>query len=318
MPPDQRSRARPFGIDAVVSDWFDRRTYAADTFTVESLVARKRVRVSVVLPARNVGATLGPILDALLPLTDAGLVDELVVVDGASVDDTRAVARARDVTVYDESELMPDFGPVLGKGDALWRSLSVTSGDVVVFLDADTDNFGLHFATGLIGPLLLEPGVVLVKGAYRRPFRVGGELVVDGGGRVTELLARPWLNLHVPELTGFVQPLAGEIAARRSLLESISFPVGYGVEIGILLDALRAAGLDALAQVDLGSRQNQHQPLRDLGAMAYAVLVAAEGRMGGAGDVRERVLEATTSGTRTRSVTVAERPSHASLAKPAV
>jgi glucosyl-3-phosphoglycerate synthase len=284
---------------------------------MQGLLERKSGRVSAVLPARNVAATLGPILDALGPLT-RGLIDELVVIDGSSTDGTRSVALERGVTVYDEAQLMPDFGPVLGKGDALWRSLSVTSGDIVVFLDADTENFGPHFASALVGPLLLEPEIVLVKGAYRRPFRVGDELVVDGGGRVTELLARPWLNLNVPHLAGLVQPLAGEMAARRGLLESISFPVGYGVEIGILLDAFHAAGLDALAQVDLGSRQNQHQALRDLGAMAYAVLVAAEARARPERGARDRVIEATTDGTRTRGVAVVERPPRASLAKPAV
>jgi glucosyl-3-phosphoglycerate synthase len=311
------SRPHAFGTDAVVANWFERRTYDAGAFDVDALVQRKRDRVSIVLPARNVEGTLGAILDALAPLTGM-LVDEVVVVDGASTDATVTIARDRGVPVYPEADLMPDFGPVLGKGDALWRSLSVTSGEIVVFLDADTENFGPHFATGLIGPLLLERDLVLVKGAYRRPFRVGDELVVDGGGRVTELLARPWLNLHVPELAGFVQPLAGEMAGRRSLFESISFPVGYGVEIGILLDALRNDGLDALGQVDLGSRQNQHQALRDLGAMAYAVLVAAEARVGRAGGATGRVLEARPEGTRARAVAITERPSHASLAKPAV
>jgi glucosyl-3-phosphoglycerate synthase len=310
-------RAHPFGTEALVSEWFGRRTYDSAALDVDALCALKRERVSLVLPARNVEATLGPILDALLPLSGK-LVDEIVVVDGASTDGTVAVADGRGVPVYAEAELMPDFGPVLGKGDALWRSLSVASGEIVVFLDADTENFGAHFLVGLVGPLLSESEVVLVKGAYRRPFRVGDELVVDGGGRVTELLARPWLNLHVPELSGFVQPLAGEMAARRSLFESISFPVGYGVEIGVLLDALRLYGLDALAQVDLGSRQNQHQALRDLGAMAYAVLAAAETRAGIAARSGERIVEAATSGISARAVATIERPPHASLAQPAV
>jgi glucosyl-3-phosphoglycerate synthase len=284
---------------------------------MDDLLARKRERISVVLPARDVAPTLGPTLDALHPLERAGLVDELIVVVGESRDDTRAVAREGGALVYDQSELLQGFGRVEGKGDALWRSLSVATGEIVVFLDADTEDFGPHFALGLIGPLLVEPGVVLVKGAYRRPFRVGDETLPDGGGRVTELLARPWLNLHVPELAGFVQPLAGEIAARRSLLESISFPVGYGVEIAMLIDAWRGFGLDALAQVDLGTRQNRHQPLRDLSAMAYAVLVAAESRAG-RGSAGERVFEPSDGGPRARRVAIVERPPYAGLAKPAV
>jgi glucosyl-3-phosphoglycerate synthase len=314
----ERTRARFLGPDGAVADWYARRTYAAADFSAEDLLRRKRERISVVLPARDVGSTLGPILDELSPLERGGLVDELIVVVGASKDDTRRVARRGGATVYDQSDLMADFGPVEGKGDALWRSLSVATGEIVVYLDADTENFGAHFALGLIGPLLVEPSVVLVKGAYRRPFRVGEETVADGGGRVTELLARPWLNLHFPELAGFVQPLAGEMAARRSLLERVSFPVGYGVEIAMLIDAFRVAGLDALAQVDLGSRQNRHQPLRELSAMAYAVLVAAEARAGRGEAARERVVQSSEAGPRVRPVAIAERPPYAGLAKPAV
>jgi glucosyl-3-phosphoglycerate synthase len=312
------ARPRPFGTDAAVSRWFERRTYAAGDFSVDDLLAAKRERVSVVLPARDVAPTLGPILDELIPLERVGLVDELIVVVAESDDDTRAIATRRGVSVFDQSELLAGFGPVQGKGDALWRSLSVATGDVLVYLDADTEDFGPHFALGLIGPLVTDPGLVLVKGAYRRPFRVGEQTLPDGGGRVTELLARPWLNLHVPELAGFVQPLAGEVAARRSLLESISFPVGYGVEIAMLIDAYELAGLDALAQVDLGSRQNRHQPLRDLSAMAYGVLVAAEARVGRTGAALEHLLEPSERGPRPRRVATIERPPYAGLAKPAV
>jgi glucosyl-3-phosphoglycerate synthase len=178
-----------------------------------------------------------------------------------------------------ESEVLPEHGPSRGKGDALWRALAVTRGEVVAFVDADSADFDPRFVLGLIGPLLTDDGLMLVKGAYRRPLRVGGESIADGGGRVSELMARPLLNLHVPELAGFVQPLAGEVAARRSLLEALPFPVGYGVEIAMLIDALRTVGLDALGQVDLGTRLNAHQPLHALSAMAYAVLIAAERRI---------------------------------------
>ncbi|HST41376.1 MAG TPA: glucosyl-3-phosphoglycerate synthase, partial [Conexibacter sp.] len=196
-------------------------------------------------------------------------------------DGTAEVARAGGARVVQESEVLSEHGPARGKGDALWRSLAVTSGEIVVFLDSDTEGFDDRFLRGLLGPLLAESEVAFVKGAFRRPFKLGETTVPDGGGRVTELVARPLLNLHVPELAGFVQPLAGEFAGRRTLLEQLSFPVGYGVEIATLIDSYRLVGLDALAQVDLGERQNRHQSLRALSAMAYAVMVAAERRIPG-------------------------------------
>ena len=201
------------------------------------------------LPAREVAATIGPVLDAIAPLERAGLVDEVLVVDAGSRDGTAEIAAARGARVADESRLMAHFGPALGKGDAMWRGLAATSGEIVAFLDTDTEDFHAGFVTGLLGPLLTDDTVAFVKGAFRRPLRVGATVVPDGGGRVTELVARPLLNLHVPELAGFLQPLAGEVAARRELLERLPFPVGYGVEIAMLIDALRAVGLDRMAQV---------------------------------------------------------------------
>jgi glucosyl-3-phosphoglycerate synthase len=279
---------------ADVERWLARRTYHSDAYPIARLVQLRQAAVeddahapptvSVVLPAREVAETIGPILDALAPLHEAGVVDELVVVDAASSDGTAAVAASHGGRVVQESELLPELGPARGKGDALWRSLAATHGEIVVFIDADTEDFDDRFVRGLLGPLLQEPAVAFVKGAFRRPFKLGDTTLPEGGGRVTELVARPLLNLHVPELAGFVQPLAGEFAARRSLLEELPFPVGYGVEIATLIDALRLAGLDALAQVDLGVRQNRHQSLRALSAMAYAVLIAAERRAHGDDD----------------------------------
>lgn len=265
--------------------WLARRSYRADAFPLERIAELKRAdgspSVSVVLPAREVAETIGPILDALAPLRAAGAIDELVVVDASSGDGTADVAAGRGATVVQESALLAGHGPARGKGDALWRSLAATRGDVVAFLDADTENFDDRFLRGLLGPLLADPEIAFVKGAFRRPFKLGEATVPDGGGRVTELVARPLLNLHVPELAGFVQPLAGEFAARRSLLERLRFPVGYGVEIATLIDSYRIAGLDALAQADLGERHNRHQPLRALSAMAYAVTIAAQRRIHG-------------------------------------
>jgi glucosyl-3-phosphoglycerate synthase len=266
---------------ATVQSWRARRSYRADDFPLARLLAAKRTTVSVVLPAREVADTIGAILARLTPLREAGLIDELLVIDAASADGTATVAHRHGALVVQEAEVLAEHGPARGKGDALWRALAVTSGELVAFVDADTEDFDDRFARGLLGPLLTDDAVAFVKGAYRRPFRVGEQVVADGGGRVNELVARPLLSLHVPELAGFVQPLAGECAARRTLLEQLPFAVGYGVEIGLLIDALRYAGLDALAQVDLGTRQNQHQPLRALSAMAYAVMVAVERRVHG-------------------------------------
>ncbi|HZV74133.1 MAG TPA: glucosyl-3-phosphoglycerate synthase [Conexibacter sp.] len=267
--------------DAPLAAWLARRTYAAGAFPLARLLAAKRASVSVVLPAREVAETIGPILAQLVPLRDAGLLDELLVIDAASADGTAAIAERAGATVVQESEILAEHGPARGKGDALWRAVHATRGDVVAFVDADSAGFDARFVLGLLGPLLTDDDVAFVKGAYRRPLTVGAEIVPEGGGRVTELLARPLLNLHVPELAGIVQPLAGELAARRWLLEALPFPVGYGVEIALLIDALRHVGLDALAQVDLGIRRNAHQPLHALSAMAYAVLVAAEHRIHG-------------------------------------
>ncbi len=261
--------------------WLERRSYDGRSFSLEDLLAAKRETISIVLPTRNVAATIGGVLGALTPLRRAGLVDELVVVDAASSDGTAQIAARRGVTVLQESELMVDHGPARGKGDAMWRGVSATTGEIVLFVDTDTEDFDEVFALGMLGPLLTEPEVQFVKGSFRRPFRVGEVRVPDGGGRVTELVARPLINLYVPELAGFSQPLAGETAARRTLLESLSFPVGYGIEIAMMIDTLRLVGIHAMAQADLGSRQNRHQSLRALSGMAHAVVVAAMARVHG-------------------------------------
>lgn len=234
--------------------------------------------VSVCLPARNESLTIGPILRQLMALRDRGIVDQVLVVDN-SADGTAEIAGALGADVRDQEELLPELGPVLGKGDAMWRALPLLTGELICFLDADSEQFGPHFVTGLLGPLLSDERVSFVKGCYRRPFRVGELTLPHGGGRVTELTARPLLNLFYPELAAVAQPLAGEVAARRELLERLPFVTGYGVDIALLLDAYAEVGLEGLAQVDLDVRQNAHQPLQDLGPMAYAVLQAVASRL---------------------------------------
>jgi glucosyl-3-phosphoglycerate synthase len=240
--------------------------------------AEQALGVSVCLPARECSETVGAIVAALGELRTAGAIDEIVVVDAASEDGTAAVAERAGAVVWQEAELMADHGPVLGKGDAMWRALSVLEGELVCFLDADTEDFSEHFLTGLLGPLVCEPGVSFVKAFYRRPLGDGaGER--EGGGRVNHLLARPALELFYPPLAGVRQPLAGEVAARRELLDRLPFATGYGVEIAMLIDAWREVGLEGIAQVDLEEHRNRHQSLSALAPMALTVLATIAGRL---------------------------------------
>jgi glucosyl-3-phosphoglycerate synthase len=272
-------------VEISARDWFEERSFRHQDFAGLAEpgpgARRSPATVSLVLPTRNVAETIGPILDQVTRLRlRSSLVDQLIVVDADSPDGTAAIARRWGAEVYSENELLPEYGAARGKGDAMWRSLSVARGDIVMFADADTRQFGAHFIYGTLGPLLTRPGLRFTKAAYRRPFTGTPAPVPDGGGRVTELTARPLLNFFCPELAGFVQPLAGEFAADRELLCKIPFLTGYGVELGILVDVLREVGLPAMAQVDLGVRHNRHQPLRSLTRMSYIVLRAMMCRAG--------------------------------------
>ena len=263
--------------------WNRSRTHHHRDFPADRVAAEKRRTVSVLLPARNEAETIGPILEELMPLRDLGVLDQVVVLDD-SHDGTGGIAAALGAEVHDQSALRSEFGPVHGKGDAMWRGLAVATGDVVVYLDADSRDFGAHFALGLIGPIVCgADDVQFVKGFYRRPLEVGATRLPEGGGRVTELTARPLLNRFFPELAAVRQPLAGEIAASRALLERLPFACGYAVDIGLLIDAWKLVGLGGMAQVDLDVRQNRHQPLADLGPMASAVMSAVVHRLEGDG-----------------------------------
>ncbi|MFF0432746.1 glucosyl-3-phosphoglycerate synthase [Streptomyces sp. NPDC004327] len=302
-----------------VERWLARRSWSVADRPLERILAAKRgTKVSVVLPALNEEATVGTIVSVIRRelMTEAvPLVDELVVVDSGSTDRTAEVAAAAGARVVARDAILPRIPAVPGKGEVLWRSLMVTSGDVICFVDADLKDFSADFVTGIVGPLLTDPDVDFVKAMYDRPL--GDE--PGQGGRVTELVARPLLNLHWPQLAGFVQPLGGEYAARRSLLERLPFPVGYGVELGLLVDALHTVGLDALAQVDVGVRKHRHQDGRALGRMAAAIYRTAQLRLSRGHLVRPRLtqFERGEEGftPRTYEVDTEERPPMAEVAE---
>jgi glucosyl-3-phosphoglycerate synthase len=240
--------------------------------------------VSVVVMTRECAGTIEPIVAAL---AQAG---QLLVVDAASGDGTAEVAARAGAQVRQEAELQPELGEVRGKGDAMWRALSAVTRDLVVYVDGDTRDFGAHFAQGLAGPLLADDQIQFVKGAYSRPFVAGDEVVEHGGGRVTELMARPLLRAFYPDLATFRQPLAGEFAGRRALLESIPWATGYAAEISMLIDIYREVGIEAMAQVDIGERRQPHQPLPALGDMAHTILCAVSERLAAEGRLNQAAV----------------------------
>lgn len=238
----------------------------------------RRESVTVLVPARNEAATIAPIVRDLVALRNDGTVDQVLVAEHDSTDGTAETASRLGAEVVRTGGVYPELGPVLGKGDNLWRGLTSARGDIVCFVDADSADFGPHFVHRLVGPLR-EPGVEYVKAFYRRPWRNGDDVKPTGGGRVTTLLARPLLRRFYPELAWLQQPLAGEMAARRSLFESLPIATGYGLEIGLLIDVYRRVGAAAICQVDLHSRQNRHRPLEDLGPMSDAILESVAARL---------------------------------------
>jgi len=264
---------------AIAERWARARTFHHSLYSAERIAAERERSVSVCLPARECADTVAAIVTTLLGLRDQGVLDEVLVIDAASEDGTAELARAAGATVRQESELLAEHGPVLGKGDAMWRALSVLKGELICFMDADTQGFSAHFATGLVGSLCCEEGVSFVKGFYRRPLAQGAAGDAHGGGRVNHLMARPALAQFYPELACVRQPLAGEVAATRELLEELPFVTGYGVEIAMLIDVWRRVGLDGIAQVDLEEHRNRHQPLSALSPMAATVLATIARRL---------------------------------------
>jgi glucosyl-3-phosphoglycerate synthase len=265
-------------ISARVDKWFAENTFSGDEFAdIQQLLTLKRQRgvtISLVLPTLNEADTIGALLDTIKGALydELPLLDEIVLMDSNSTDTTREIVAARDIPIHIHQEVLPHYGSFAGKGEALWKSLHVTNGDIVVWIDTDIRDIHPRFVYGLVGPLLREPRLQFTKGFYRRPISYQGQLVAAGGGRVTELVARPLFNLFYPELSGFVQPLSGEYAARRSVLERLPFFTGYGVETGLLIDLLHEVGLEAMAQVDLQQRVHRNQELYGLSRMAFAII----------------------------------------------
>ncbi len=272
-------------IPVRVDRWFSESNFHhgefGDLHRLVALKERQGVTISLVLPTLNEAATVGPIVrTARTELMErVPLVDELLVIDSASTDDTRAIAEAEGARVVQHPDVLPAYGSYRGKGEALWKSLYETSGDLVVWCDTDVRDWEPRMAYGTLGPLLAEPRIQYVKGYYQRPIVEGGVLREGGGGRVTELVARPLINLFFPELSGMIQPLAGEYAGRRALLETIPFFTGYAVEIGHLIDIIERVGLDGLGQVDLERRVHRNQELEGLSRMSFVILQAVMKRL---------------------------------------
>ncbi|MFC8178451.1 glucosyl-3-phosphoglycerate synthase [Rhodococcus sp. NPDC057297] len=257
-----------------------RNSWREALWTVEELTDAKQGRtVSVVLPALNEEATVAAVVRSIRPLL-GGLVDDLLVLDSGSVDATATEARRAGARVVTREQAVPHLQPRPGKGEVLWRSLAATDGDIVVFVDSDLLDPNPRFVPSLLGPLLLDTGVQLVKGFYRRPLRVDGMTSPSGGGRVTEMVARPLLAALLPDLAGVLQPLGGEYGGTRELLTSIPFAPGYGVEIGILIDTYRRLGVDSIGQVGLGVREHRNRPTSELAVMSRQIMATMFGRLG--------------------------------------
>ncbi len=273
-------------------DWFYRNTFHHSKFAdIPHLVKLKRQQkytISLAFPTLNEEETIGNeirnISSALMK--EYPLIDEIAVIDSGSKDRTRELAEEAGATVYLSSDILPEHGSYAGKGENLWKSLYVLDGDLVVWIDADIKNIHPKFVYGVLGPLLENPNVGYVKAFYERPLNVGSKLVPTGGGRVTEILVRPLLAAFYPELSLLIQPLSGEYAGRREILESVPFQVGYGVEIGHLLDILAAHGLDIFSQVDLDKRVHRNQSTEALSRMAFGILQTVMSRLEDHGRVR--------------------------------
>lgn len=310
-------RVNDLQLDEVAEHrWLGDHSWSRPHWTVAELEAAKRGRtVSVVLPALNEEETVAGVVETIVPLL-GGLVDELIVLDSGSTDDTEIRAVAAGARVVSREVALPEVAPQPGKGEVLWRSLAATTGDIIAFVDSDLLDPDPMFVPKLLGPLLTTDGVHLVKGFYRRPLKVSGGEDANGGGRVTELVARPLLAALRPELMCLYQPLGGEYAGTRELLTSVPFAPGYGVEIGLLVDTYDRLGLDAIAQVNLGVRTHRNRPLTELASMSRQVIATLLQRCGipdsGVG-LTQFFADGEDYTPRTSTVSLADRPPMASL-----
>jgi glucosyl-3-phosphoglycerate synthase len=281
----KHSLVRPKELSERVDQWFAENTFHRDEFAELSKLAdmkrKQGFTISLGLPALNEAETVGDIIRSVKTtlFDDIPLLDEIVLIDSGSTDDTVQIARDLGIPVVVHQEVLPNHGAFSGKGEALWKSLYALKGDIVAWVDTDIKNFSPGFVYGLLGPLLREPEIQYVKGFYRRPIRVDGNLISEGGGRVTELTIRPLFNLFYPDLSGMIQPLAGEYAGRRTALECVPFFTGYGVETGLLIDLFNEFGLRAIAQVDLEERVHRNQSLPALSQMSFAIVQVVMGRL---------------------------------------
>ena len=245
-----------------------------DTARLAELKISSGQKISVCIPTLNEAQTIGDIVTTIRSqlMERVPLVDEILVIDTDSEDDTRAAARAAGATVHQSSAIASHHGTHRGKGENLWKALHVATGDIICYIDGDISNFHSGFVTGLVGPILTNPDIDYVKAFYERPLDRGESTLASGGGRVSEILIRPLLSLFYPELCRVLQPLSGEYAARRSVFESLAFPVGYGVEIAHLIDLAQAGKLGRAAQTDLVKRVHRNRDDDELGCMAFAIL----------------------------------------------
>jgi glycosyltransferase involved in cell wall biosynthesis len=265
-------------ISILVDQWFAENTFHAEEFMdlrqLMKLKEKQGSTISLAMPSLNEEKTVGKVITTIKKalMDDVPLLDEILLIDSDSTDRTREIAKELGIPIYIHQQLLPELGARMGKGDALWKSLLVTKSDIIAWIDTDIVNIHPRFVYGIIGPLLLNPNIQFVKGFYRRPLRVGNKVQAGGGGRVTELTARPLLNLFYPELSGVIQPLSGEYAGRRKSLEGAIFFSGYGVETGLLIDIFERYGLRSIAQVDLLERIHHNQELEALSKMSFAII----------------------------------------------
>lgn len=279
-------------IPEIVNRWFAENTYCSRDFSdLDRLLAWKReqgVTISLGLPALNEEKTVGKVIRTVKTalMDDVPLLDEMILIDSGSVDYTREVAEELGIPVFIHQNVLTAHGSFDGKGEGLWKSLYVLKGDIIVWIDTDITNIHPRFVYGVLGPLLVDPSIQYVKGFYRRPLKDEDRLLAGGGGRVTELAARPLINLFYPELSGLVQPLSGEYAGRRDALERLPFFTGYAVETGLLIDLLETRGLFSIAQADLQERIHHNQPLPSLSKMSFAIMQAVFRRLHKSGKIQ--------------------------------